>query len=325
MRSDRRVRVGVLGCASIAQRSVIPAIQRLDQEYKLVAVASRNIEKAKAFAETFECDAAEDYEEIVCRNDIDALYIPLPSGIQYSWIKKALSCNKHIYAEKSLTLSHRDASELVDLAKINGLALMEGFMFRYHTQHTLVRNVLAEGQLGELRQFRAQFGFPPLDSSNFRYDPEVGGGVIADAAGYPVSAAQMFAKGDLRFGSSHITESTGRKCGLHGSASLYDDNGTSYLLGFGFDNSYRCNYDIWGQYGSIYVNHAFTPKKSQRTQVIIETAKEGKRLIDIDPCDHFERAWGEFYKLISDETRRSCEYKTIWNQSRILDLIRTGT
>jgi predicted dehydrogenase len=324
MWNTRRVRVGILGCASIARRSVIPAIQGLDKEYKVVAVASRDIEKAKAFAETFECDVAEGYDEIVCRSDIDALYVPLPSGIQYSWIKKALKCNKHIYAEKSLTLNHRDASELVDLAKINGLALMEGFMFRYHPQHTLVRQVLAEGRLGELRQFRAQFGFPPLDSSNFRYDPEIGGGVVADAAGYPVSAAQMFAKGDLRFGSSHITENTGSKCGLYGSATLYDDSGTSYLLGFGFDNSYRCNYDIWGQNGSIYVNHAFTPKRSQRTQVIIETAKEGKRIVDIEPCDQFERAWLEFYKLVNDETHRSCEYNTIWNQSRVLDLIRSA-
>ena len=78
---------------------------------------------------------------------------------------------------------------MVALAKSKGLALMEGYMFRYHAQHKKVFELLDSGVVGEIRQFSASFGFPPLALDNFRYDPEIGGGALMDCAGYTVSAS----------------------------------------------------------------------------------------------------------------------------------------
>ena len=78
---DEKINIGVVGCANIAQRSVIPAILNLSEKFKLVAVASRTINKAAELARRFNCEAVEGYDNIINSDRIDALYIPLPTGL----------------------------------------------------------------------------------------------------------------------------------------------------------------------------------------------------------------------------------------------------
>ena len=76
-----KIRIGVMGCAAIAQRSVIPAIIELNKLFELVAVASRTREKAEQYASLFNCEVVVGYEELLKRQDIDAIYMPLPTGL----------------------------------------------------------------------------------------------------------------------------------------------------------------------------------------------------------------------------------------------------
>ena len=99
----KTLNIGILGCANIAKRSVIPAIKSLPEKFNLLAIASRNYLKAKEWAENFECEAIEGYENILKRKDLDAIYIPLPTGIHSYWIDKAIKYDKHVYCEKSFT------------------------------------------------------------------------------------------------------------------------------------------------------------------------------------------------------------------------------
>ena len=123
-----------MGCANIARRLMIPAIKELQEQYDLVAVASRTETKAKEFAELFECETIIGYDTLISREDIDAVYVPLPTGLHLEWITKALQQGKHVYAEKSLAMNEQDALNMVDIAKTNSCSLMEGYMFQYH-QH----------------------------------------------------------------------------------------------------------------------------------------------------------------------------------------------
>lgn len=102
---DKKIRIGVMGCADIAQRLVIPAIQQLGEKFKLVGVASRTADKARSFADRFACESIEGYNTLVLRDDIDAVYIPLPTGLHKEWIIKALEHGKHVYAEKSIAMN----------------------------------------------------------------------------------------------------------------------------------------------------------------------------------------------------------------------------
>ena len=137
-----RPKIGVMGCANIAQRLMIPAIQTMKEQWELVGIASRTREKADRFAQMFGCEGITGYDTLLARKDIDAIYMPLPTGLHQEWIIKALEAGKHVYAEKSIAMTANDAQEMVDTAKEKGLALMEGYMFQYHQQHQIVKTLI---------------------------------------------------------------------------------------------------------------------------------------------------------------------------------------
>ncbi|MFD0386223.1 Gfo/Idh/MocA family protein [Streptomyces stramineus] len=111
--------VGVLGCAAIAQSRTIPALIA-DPLVRLVAVASRTGEKARAVADRFGCAAVTGYGALLKRRDIEAVYVPLPPALHTEWIGKALAAGKHVLAEKPLALNRTEAATLVSAARTDG-------------------------------------------------------------------------------------------------------------------------------------------------------------------------------------------------------------
>jgi dTDP-3,4-didehydro-2,6-dideoxy-alpha-D-glucose 3-reductase len=308
-----------MGCASIARRSMLPAIKRLPDIFELVAVSSRAKDKADSFAKEFGCAAVEGYENLLKEN-IDAVYIPLPTGLHQEWVNKALLAGKHVYAEKSIALSHRSASSMVINAKAMRVALMEGFMFQYHTQHGLVRQMMDNGDIGEVRSFRSSFGFPPLPYDNFRYDGEIGGGVVYDAGGYTVRAVHFLLgpKFEVVASNLYFDEATG--CHTFGSAFLDGANGQSAQVSFGFDNFYQCNYEIWGSKGKITATRAFTPNENLSPEIILEI-DQGKKIIEAEKCNHYLNALIAFRNAIEEPESRNKLYEEILLQSKTLDKI----
>jgi len=317
----KRIRIGVMGCANIAERSVIPAILALPDKYQLVGIASRNEDKAANFSRKFNCEGIVGYDDLLARNDIDAIYMPLPTGLHKEWITKALNSCKHVYAEKSLAINFLDAQDMVDLARSKELALMEGYMFQYHTQHQKVFELLKNGVIGEIRHFKAYFGFPPFeDNTNFRYDNKIGGGALKDSAGYTVRAASFILKTNLIAQGASVFYDPETGTSLYGSAYLAGKSGVGASLAFGFSNYYQCNYEIWGTKGKLTALRAFTPKFDEKPTLLLETLHD-KEIIECPPCNHFIGAMENFHNTIIEANRRSEHYNDILLQSRTLDLI----
>jgi len=318
--TDDKIKIGVLGCAHIAKRSMIPAIKELTDTFELVAIASRTQEKAAAFADLFNCEAIGGYQNLIDRKDIDALYVPLPTGLHKEWILKALQAGKHVYAEKSIAFNETEAAEMVNLARKNNLALQEGYMFIYHDQYTIALDLLKKGEIGEIRSFSSWFGFPPLDKDNFRYNQELGGGVVFDAAGYPLRAAHLILGPDLVVTSANLQYSPLSHTALYGNAFLQNKEGATAHLSFGFDNFYQCNYTIWGSKGKLTATKAFTPKVEEQPAIILETAG-GIRKILAPADNHFKKALLAFADSITDIAVRETQYDAIIRQSASLDKI----
>ena len=70
------------------------------------------------------------------------VYIPLPTGLHYEWIHKALEKGKHVMSEKSLSCTYDEVRDLVELACDKHLLLIENFQFRFHSQHVWVKELL---------------------------------------------------------------------------------------------------------------------------------------------------------------------------------------
>ena len=315
----KKIRIGVLGCANIAYRSIIPSVLELSDTFELVAVASRTENKAHQFASKFNCEAIIGYENIISREDIEALYIPLPTGLHKEWVSKALNFDKHVYVEKSLAFNFSDASYLVNLANSKNLAMMEGYMFLYHSQHEIVKNIINADGIGDIRSFSSSFGFPPLDETNFRYNQDLGGGVVFDAAGYPLRAAHFIMGDDLVVKSSSLNYSKKNNSTIYGSAFLKNSTGKSAFISFGFDNYYQCNYELWGSKGKLIVKKAFTPKSTEQPLIIIEN-NSGTNEIFAPKDNHFKNALLKFAELIRCG-EKNVSYSDILRQSKSLESI----
>lgn len=313
-----KIRIGVMGCANIAKRSVIPEIIS-SPELELVAVASRNKKKADDFAQLFNCESIKGYEKLLERDDIDAIYMPLPTGLHDEWIHKCIDAKKHVLAEKSLAENFQSAKSLVKKAKKNKVLLMEDFMFLYHHQHKFIKDKIAQGEIGEIRMFRSSFGFPPFsDKDNFRYKKDLGGGALLDAAAYTIRASQLFLGHDLEIKAANLVIPENSEVDIYGGAYLSSNTNNNVIaqVGFGFDNFYQCNYEIWGSKGKIIAHRSFTPKPNFRPLITIE--KQGiKQNYHMAPDNHFYNILQEFTRCIHQEDFEQ-KYIEVLNQSRLL-------
>lgn len=307
-----------MGCANIAQRSVIPAIQQIEG-FELVAIASRTKDKAEELATLFNCDAIEGYENLIARDDIDAIYMPLPTGLHEEWVLKTLEAGKHIHIEKSLAMTYSSAQKMVTLAKEKELLIMENFMFLYHSQHDFVKQLIQQGKIGKLRCFRSSFGFPPLPKDNFRYNKALGGGALLDAAAYTIRASQLFLGNDLTVEASTLNNN-GEEVDIYGGAYLKNKEGAFSEVAFGFDNFYQCNYEIWGSTGKIIAQRAFTPGADFKPTITLEQQGEVFNY-EIDAENHFINILTEFHRCITDNDMAN-KYEEILNQSRLIQELR---
>lgn len=317
----KKLKIGVLGCANIAKRSVIPAIKSMEQ-FELVAVASRTLSKAKDFATHFDCMPIEGYENLLNEKEIDAVYVPLPTGMHFEWILKSLEANKHVLCEKSLVEKYSEAEKIVEVAKDRNLLVAENFMFPFHAQQQYVKTLLTDGEIGELRSFRSSFGFPPFpDKNNIRYQKELGGGALLDAGAYPTKAAQMILGNELTVVGAHLNIDKNLDVDLWGSAMLINEQlNITAQLSFGFDNFYQCNYELWGSKGKITVHRSFTAGPGFSPTITIE--KQNISTTQTLKADnHFIKLLENFYNTINEGIFTS-NYAEVLNQSNLLTQIK---
>jgi len=286
---EKTYNVGIMGCANIATRSLLPAFQKHDR-FKVCAVASRSIDKAEKVAHDYQCKAYGSYSDLVADESIDVVYMPLPTGLHYEWGMKVLQSGKHLLSEKSLACSFAEVKDLVDVAKNKHLLLMESFQFRFHTQTQWVRDLVRSGRLGEVRCFRSSFGFPPFkDSDNIRYQKELGGGALLDAGAYTIKSMKVvLLDEEFDFKAATMITPAGSDVDLYGGAFFESKNGVVAELAYGFDNYYQCGFEIWGSKGKLTTTRAYTAPSNLQPKVVLETDESGKEELSLFSCDQFD-------------------------------------
>ncbi len=269
----KKINIAVLGCAAIAERSVIPALLDLPAHYSLVAIASRNTDKANEFARRFNTKAYTGYQQAIDDKTIDAVYIPLPNSLHFEWVQKSLKAGKHVLVEKSLACTYNEALELNKLAREGNLALVENFQFRFHSQLAYIKDLLQNGTIGEIRCIRSSFGFPGLPTeSDIRYQKVLGGGALLDAGAYPIKIAQIFMGNDIEVKAANLNSIEAKEVDIWGGAYLKQTKGNLFAeIAFGFQHFYQCNIEIWGSQGKLYSNRIFTAGNNVKPEIEIET------------------------------------------------------
>ena len=162
---------------------------------ELVAVASRDQASADKFGDEFEISQRyPNYQALLDDPGVDAVYIATPHPLHAQWAIKAADAGKHVLLEKPLTLNWPDAQRVVAACERNGVQLLEAFMYRCHPQSAALAQLIRDGELGEVRQIEATFGFLSNAAPTSRLiDPELGGGGILDVGCYTMSFCRLVA------------------------------------------------------------------------------------------------------------------------------------
>lgn len=184
------VRWGILGAANIALQRVVPAMQH-SPHTPVIAIASRDLAKARLAADRLGIPRAYgSYAELIDDPDIEAIYNPLPNHLHVPWTIRAAEAGKHVLCEKPLALSAKEASQLLEVRARTGVQIAEAFMVRAHPQWAAVRELVAEGRLGELRLIVGHFSYFRRDPDDIRSRLEWGGGAIMDIGCYPITLSR---------------------------------------------------------------------------------------------------------------------------------------
>jgi predicted dehydrogenase len=313
------VKIGVIGCASIARRHVIPSILELNDRYELSGVASRSGSRANEFASLFDTISFDSYESLVDEIELDAIYIPLPNSLHAKWVRKALERNLHVLVEKPMACHLEDVIELNQMASERKLVLVENFQFRFHRQLTRIKELVSDGVIGELRCVRSSFGFPPFkQAGNIRYKKDLGGGALLDAGAYPIKVAQVFLGQHIEVSAANLFIDDKRDVDLWGGGYLSQKDGPVFAqIAFGFDNFYQCRLELWGSKGKIVTNRIFTAPSDHTCKVSVET-RAGKEVFSVEPQNQFKEMLCHFHDLVKSGKGLSAEYKQNINQARLI-------
>jgi len=314
---SRKIKMGVLGCANIAERYLIPAIEECEN-FELVGVASRSKDKADKVASKFDTEAFYNYQSII-ESDVEAIYIPLPNSMHYEWIKQALEKKKHVLVEKSLACDVEQVKELNELAKCRGLVLIENFQFRFHSQLDFIKSLIDEGKIGKLRLLRSSFGFPPFkDKGNIRYQKSLGGGALLDAGAYPLKISQIFLGEDIFVDSSSLIVPQNEEVDIWGSAFLKQKNGgVTSQIAFGFDHYYQNTLELWGNKGRLLATRIFTAGPSVKPEITLEN-NEGSKTYTLPQDNHFINMLNHFHGVITTGKNLYSEYEQNFSQARLI-------
>lgn len=192
MSMNKKLRWGVLGCASIAKRAVIPGLAA-SRFNEVTAIASRDENKARETAEELEIPVSYGtYEALLEDPSIDAVYIPLPNHLHKEWSIRAAEAGKHVLCEKPIALTAAEAAEMAGAAEKAGVLLAEAFMYRHHPRYDMIQELIGNGSIGEIRAIHSSFTFNSSgNTGNVRFRRDWGGGSIYDIGCYPINAARL--------------------------------------------------------------------------------------------------------------------------------------
>ena len=333
------IRIGVLGTSSIAERRMIPAIMK-EPSFQYAGVAystkeemgfggteeafqlllEKKKQKAFRFQGSFGGQIWAGYQIMLSDPKLDAVYIALPPALHFRWAKMAVESGKHALLEKPFTTSVQDTEALIKLAQEKKTAVIENYGFPLHAQMDLIRQWIAEGAIGELRQVRAAFCFPHRDSQDFRYCRELGGGALLDCGGYTLKAATAILGPDVEVLAAFSQGLPGHEVDMMGNVLLRNQNGICAQLVYGMDHDYRCELEIWGNRGSITASRIFTAPDGFMAPVELKTASGTEERTASD--DQFQRVVQQFEQCINDETVRLQTMEEVLLQGQLTQRVR---
>lgn len=286
--SRAKLRWGILGCAGIAVRAVIPGI-RASETGVISAIASRDLAKAKETAAALDIPVAYgSYEELLADPNLDAVYIPLPNHLHKEWTIRAAEAGKHVLCEKPFAVNAAEAQEMADACQAAGVQLAEAFMYRHHPRYDRIAEMIQAGEIGEIRGIHGAFTFNSSGAAgNVRFYRHMGGGSLYDVGCYPISAARMILGSEPEAVTVHAYHSPKHDyVDMMASGLLEFANGVALTFDCGMWAAGRNTLEVLGTEGRIEVPSAYVSPLDTNSHFFV-TTKDGRREIEVPHVNQY--------------------------------------
>lgn len=302
---NKKLRWGVLSTAAIGLKKVLPAMQQ-GQYTRITAIASRDLAKAREAATALDIPTAYgSYEELLADPDIDAIYNPLPNQLHVPWTIKAAEAGKHVLCEKPLSLTVAEAETLLAVRARTGVKIGEAFMIRSHPQWLRLRELLAEGRIGQLRFIAGFFSYFNINPANIRNQVDCGGGALMDIGCYLVHASRLA-----------FAQEPGRVVAcIDRDPEMRMDRLTSAILDFpGGQAVFTCSTQLvpyqriqfFGTRGRIEIEIPFNAPPDRPTRIFIDDGRDlfgGGLITETFPiCDQYTLQGDAFSRAVLEDT-----------------------
>jgi predicted dehydrogenase len=292
----QQLRWGVLSTAKIGREKVIPALQK-SAHNQVLAICSRDAQSARRVADELQIERAYGtYEELLADPDIDAIYNPLPNHLHVDWSIKALQAGKHVLCEKPLGLNTADAQRLVDAAQAHPqLKVMEAFMYRFHPQWQLAKQLVDEGRIGKLHAVHSHFSYNNREPDNIRNKAEWGGGALLDIGCYSISLSRWLFNEEPTQVLGQITPMPGQDVDCLTSAIMEFSAGSASFIAATKIEPIQYAEAI-GDEGSLYLERPFYNDSSEPVQRVRLTRNRVQEVIEVTDTNHYS-AMGDAFAL----------------------------
>ena len=276
----KTVRWGVLGCSGIGKSRTIPGLLACENA-ELYAIAGRNEEKLKAYAEPFAPKKLyTDYQALLDDENVDAVYLPLPNGIHMEWVKKAAAAGKHILCEKPMALTEEQVREMFAAAKEHGVLLEEAYAYRHAQLVQKVKEIVDSGAIGRIRYLESKHSTFDTNRSGIRYQKGNGGGAVYDVTCYNVSLASYLFGKDPEDMSVYCGFDKETGVDVSDAVMLRYEEGVTAMLYAGLDAYRRGCYSILGETGRIDVDNKFNSSGVCHIRVSTGARPQGAEYVD---------------------------------------------
>ena len=187
-----KLRWGIIGTGNIAHKFATGLGACEDAE--LVAVGSRKQQTADKFGDEFSvAHRHASYEALANDPDVDVVYVSTPHSFHHDNTLLCLGAGKHVLCEKPFAINAPQAAGMIAVARKKKLFLMDAMWSRFQPAEVRMRELIADGAIGEVRMIHSDFGFRTggVDPKARLFNPELGGGALLDVGVYNVGLASM--------------------------------------------------------------------------------------------------------------------------------------
>ncbi|WP_411030923.1 Gfo/Idh/MocA family protein [Spongiimicrobium sp. 3-5] len=248
-----KIRWGIIGLGNIAHHFAKDL--SLVTDGQLVAVASRNLEKAKEFGTLYGSDHMfGSYDELFQCEDVDVVYIATPHTSHAALSIAAMQHGKHVLCEKPIGINGKEVDKMILTANEQRVFLMEALWSRFNpTIQSVKHSIEVAGAIGEIKYLHADFAFPALDRDREGrlLNPALGGGSLLDIGIYPIFLAYLL----LGKPKTILASASFYETGIESQTSMiFSYEGAQALLYSGLTSKSEMKAEISGENGTIFIN-----------------------------------------------------------------------